>query len=279
MRIVFLNNQFIPIEKANISPMDRGFLFADGVYEVSAIYNKKLVDNKAHLERLKRSLSGLDIRLPMKLEEIERFQIELIKQNNIIEGLVYIQITRGVQERDFNYKEDLTPTFFMFTQEKKIIDNDNVKKGVKVITVPDLRWARRDIKSIALLSQVLAKNEARKQGAFEALMVDNKGFITEGSSSNAFIIKNKTIITKNLSNQILHGITRASVLKLAKENNLAIEEQKFSVDEALNADESFLTSATNFVLGVTEINGKKLGNGKIGNLTKRLQNLYIENIK
>lgn len=277
-RVIFINNQFLPIEKAHISPMDRGFLFADGIYEVSAVYNGKLVENDGHLRRLQRSLSELKMKLPMGLEEIEKNQLELIRQNNLSEGLIYLHITRGVQERDFNYKDDLEPTFMMFTQSKKIVDNDNVRNGVKVITVPDIRWARRDIKSIALLPQVMAKNEARAQGAFEAFMVDDKGFITEGSSSNVYIIKDKTIITRNLSNNILHGITRASVLRLAKENNLKIDERPFSIDEALNADESFLTSATNFVLGVVEINGKKLGNGGVGEMTKRLQSLYIENL-
>lgn len=256
--------------------MDRGFLFADGVYEVSAVYNGKLVDNQAHLQRLQRSLKELDINLPMPLADIEKNQIGLIKHNNLKEGLVYLHITRGVQERDFNYKDDLQPTFMMFTQEKKIVDNDNVRNGVKVITVPDLRWARRDIKSIALLPQVMAKNEARKQRAFEALMLDEKNFVTEGSSSNAFIIRNNTLITKNLSKQILHGITRSAVLKLAQENKIKIEERAFSVDEVLSAEEVFITSATNFVLGVVEVNGVKIGDGKVGNTTRKLAELYMQ---
>ncbi len=279
MRIIFLNGEFLPIEKAHISPMDRGFLFADGIYEVSAVYNGKLVDNDGHLKRLQRSLSELKIKLPMSLEEIEKNQLELIKQNNLTEGLIYLQVTRGVQERDFNYSDELTPTFMMFTQSKKIVDSDNARNGVKVVTVSDIRWTRRDIKSIALLPQVMAKNEARAQGAFEAFMVDEKGFITEGSSSNVYIIKNKTIITRNLSNNILHGITRASVLRLAKENSLKIDERPFSVDEALNADESFLTSATNFVLGVVEINGKKLGDGRVGEMTLKLSEIYLNSIR
>ncbi len=276
-RIVYINGKFLPIEQANIPIMDRGFLFADGVYEVSAVINSRLVDNAAHLARLQRSLKELDIPLPETLTEIETKQIELLKLNELKEGIVYLQVTRGVSERDFNYSAEMKPTFVMFTQTKNILNSPDKKNGVKVATVNEIRWQRRDIKSTALLAQVMAKNEAARKGAFEAWMVEDE-FVTEGSSSNAYIIKNNVIITKNLSNKILHGITRAAVLRIAKENNLKIEERNFSVAEAYSADEAFLTSASTFVTGIVEINGKKIGNGKVGEITQKLLECYLAEI-
>jgi D-alanine transaminase len=282
MRTIYKNGQYLPIEQATISIMDRGFLFADGVYDVSAVFNGKLVENGAHLARLKRSLDALNIPMPTTFEKIITAQHELIKQNNLTEGLVYIQVTRGVAERDFGYPqaegEVLEPTLVMFTQGKKIADNITTKNGVKAITTPDIRWARRDIKSIALLAQVLAKNIAKAQGAFEAIMFDENSIVTEGSSSNIFIIKDNVLITKNLSNQILHGITRKSVLELAKKHKLKIAERDFSIDELYSADECFLTSATNFVVSIIEVDGKKIGQGVVGENTKKLLKLYIKNI-
>ncbi|MDX1950249.1 MAG: D-amino-acid transaminase [Rickettsiales bacterium] len=278
MQIIFLNNQFLPLKEARVSPLDRGYLFADGVYEVSAVINGKLVDNKGHLERLKKSLVSLDIPLPKPIEEIEKIQLELIQKNNIQEGLIYLQITRGeAPERDFNYPDSpaLKPVLLMFTQEKSIINNPKLRAGVKVITTPDLRWERRDIKSIALLAQVMAKNIARKQGAFEAVMYDKEGFVTEGSSSNIFIIKNKKIITKNLSNQILHGITRKAILEIATQEKIEIEERAFSIEELYQADEAFMTSATAFVTGIIEVDGKPLGNSQTGEITQKLFQKYI----
>lgn len=274
-RIVYINGEFLPIEKAFIPVMDRGFLFADGVYEVSAVVNESLIDNDAHLARLKRSLSELKIPIPESSENIIKNQIELIKRNNLKEGLVYIQITRGVAERDFSYANNMKPTFVMFTQEKNILNNPNAKTGVKVITMPEIRWQRRDIKSTALLAQVMAKSEAHHKGVFEAWLVEN-GHITEGSSSNAFIIKNNVIITKNLSNEILPGITRKAILKLAKDHGIKIEERNFAVAEAYAADEAFLTSASNFVIGIVEIDGKKVGDGKVGRITSKVLEYYIQ---
>ncbi len=281
MNIIFLNDKFLPLEEARISPLDRGYLFADGVYEVTAVVNSKLVDNKGHLERLKKSLASLDINLPKPIEEIEKLQIELIKLNNIQEGLVYLQISRGeAEERDFNYPDNpsLTPVLMMFTQKKSLIDNAKLRAGVKVITTPDIRWDRRDIKSIALLAQVMAKNIARKKGAFEAIMFDKNKYITEGSSSNVFIIKNKRIITKNLSNEILHGITRKAILEIANQEKIEFVERAFSIDELYNADEAFISSATTFVTGIIEVDGKPIGNSHTGEITKKLFNAYISNL-
>lgn len=275
-RIVFLNGQFIPIENANVNIMDRGFLFADGAYEVSAVLNGKLVDNEGHINRLFLSLEKIDIKLNYNFSEILDFQKTLIEKNNLIEGVIYIQVTRGVEERDFNYKDSTTPTFLMFTQVKNIL-NSPARNGVKAITVPEIRWQKRDIKSVALLAQVMAKNEARKKGAFEAWMVED-GYVTEGSSSNAYIVKNNVIITKDLSNQILHGITRKSILSLAEKNSIKIEERPFAVAEAYSADECFMTSASTFVIGITELDGKIIGDGKVGKITQKLYNEYLNNI-
>jgi len=277
-RNIYINGQFLSEEEAKISVMDRGFLFADGVYEVSAVYNGKLVDNKKHLNRLHRSLSELEINLDKNIEEIENLQTHLIKKNNLTNGLIYLQVTRGTAERDFNYPDDIKPNFVMFTQEKDITKTNYFKNGVKAITVEDIRWQRRDVKSTSLLPQVLAKNQARKKGAFEAIMIEN-GFVTESSSANVFIIKNNKIITRNLSNKILSGITREAILELAKENKIEIEERLFSKEELYNADECFLTSATNFILGVTEIDGKRVSNSVLGQHTLKLQQIYLNFIK
>jgi D-alanine transaminase len=273
-RIVFINNEFLPIEKATIPVMDRGFLFADGVYDVAAVLNGKLVDNDAHIKRLQRSLNELKIPMPMEFSEIVKNELELVAKNNLQEGLVYIQVTRGTAEREFNYPENIKPNIVMFTQSKNITNNLNTKNGVKAITTPDIRWARRDIKSIALLAQVIAKNEAKDKGAFEAIMHED-GIVTEGSSSNIFIIKDGKIITRNLSNKILHGITRAAVLSLAKAANLEIEERAFTIEEIYNSDECFLTSATNFVLGIIDVDGKKISDGKVGKYTGNLFEIYL----
>lgn len=273
-RIVFLNGQFIPIENANVNIMDRGFLFADGIYEVSAVINGNLIDNEGHINRLFSSLEKIDIKLNYNLAQVLEFQKTLIEKNDLKEGVIYIQVTRGVEERDFNYKDSTTPTFLMFTQVKSILNNP-ARVGVKAITVPEIRWQRRDIKSIALLAQVMAKNEARKKGAFEAWMVED-ATITEGSSSNAYIVKDNVLITKDLSNKILHGITRKAVLSLAKNHNIRIEERAFTLEEAYSADECFMTSASTLVIGIVELDGKKIANGEVGQITKKLYDEYLK---
>jgi D-alanine transaminase len=271
-RIVYVNGEYLPIEKASIPVMDRGFIFGDGIYDVAAVLNGRLVENEPHIARLFRSLGEIKIPAPFTLEEVTKVEKELIRQNNLENGLVYIQVTRGTAERDFGFAADLKPNVVMFTQSKNILANKG--KGVTAVTVPDIRWARRDIKSTSLLAQVLAKNEARERGAFEAIMHEN-GEVTEGSSSNVFIIKNGELITRALSNSILHGITRKAVLQLAEQNNIKLVERTFTVDELYAADECFLTSATNFVIGVVEIDGKKIGNGTAGELTAKLFDLYV----
>jgi len=275
-RIAYVNGSFVPFEDAKIPITDRGFLFADGIYEVSAVLNGALVDNEAHLARLDRSLKEIGIANPYTAAEWTRLEEDLVRRNGVEEGLVYMQVTRGAAERDFAFPKDAKPTVVMFTQAKNISRSAMAETGAAVITVPDLRWKRRDIKSVALLAQVLAKQAAAEAGVFEAWMVED-GHVTEGGSSTAFIITgDKRIVTRPLSNAILPGITRLSVLRLAREQGLTLEERLFTVEEALAADEAFLTSASSFVMPVVSIDGKPVGSGKPGPLVRKLRSLYIE---
>jgi D-alanine transaminase len=276
---VYVNGEFYSKKEASISVFDRGFLFSDSVYEVSAVIEGKLVDWKEHFARLIRSLSHLSLENNFKEEDFYQIQKKLIKENELKEGLCYIQVTRGVAEREFNFaKKSLLPTVVIFTQEKQILNNPASKVGIKIITVPDDRWRRRDIKTTQLLAQSLAKTHAIHKGVDDSLLVQG-GFINEGSSSNAFIIKDKHIITPSLSNDILGGITRSSVIKFCQINNIEIKEQKIKIDDLMNAQEVFLTSATGFVLPVIEVNGRRVGNGLVGDMVKKIQRIYIEQIK
>ena len=274
--IVFVNGSFLPFEEASIPIMDRGFLFADGIYEVSAVLNSRLVDNDAHLARLDRSLDQIRIANPYTAQEWTRLEEELVRRNGLVEGVVYMEVTRGAAERDFAFPKDAKATVVIFTQVKNITRAPAAETGVAVVTVEDLRWKRRDIKSVALLAQVLAKQAAAEAGVFEAWMVED-GHVTEGSSSTAFIItRDGRIVTRPLSNAILPGITRQSVMRLAQEHGLKVEERLFTIEEAHAAAEAFLTSASSFVMPVVEIDGKPVGNGRPGALTRRLRQLYLE---
>jgi D-alanine transaminase len=278
-RIVYMNGCYVLEKDACIPLMDRGFLFGDGVYEVSAVINGKLIDNEAHLVRLNRSLDEIEIPNPHSNDEWLKKQQELIARNNLKEGVVYSQVSRGAFEREFTSPVDLQPTIVMFTQEKNILDMPLAKTGAKVITVPDQRWERRDIKSTSLLAQVLAKRAAQKAGVHEAWMVED-GFITEGASSTAFIItKSQEIVTRPLSNAVLPGITRQSVMRLAAEQGLKIAERPFTVIEALSAAEAFYTSASSFVMPVISIDGQAIGSGYIGELSLRLREIYLEMVQ
>lgn len=275
-RIVFVNGSLVPFEHATISIMDRGFLFADGIYEVSAVVASRLVDNEAHLARLDRSLREIRIANPYSFEEWVGLQQELISRNSLREGVVYIQVTRGVAEREFAFPKEGKPTVVMFTQAKNMVDSPLAKTGAAIITVPDLRWPRRDIKSVALLAQVLAKQAAAEAGVAEAWMIED-GKVTEGGSSTAFIItRDGRIVTRPLSHAVLPGITRLSIMGLAEENDLAVEERPFTLEEALAAAEAFFTSASTFVMPVVSIDGRPVADGRPGRLTRRLRALYLE---
>jgi D-alanine transaminase len=273
---VYVNGEFLPEESATVSIFDRGFLFADGVYEVSPVLKGQMFDNDGHLVRLQRSLSELRISLPMPVDEIVAIQNELIERNRLQEGMIYLQVTRGAADRDFAFPKDAKPSIVLFTQTLSILDSPKAKKGLSVITVPDIRWSRRDIKTVGLLAQSLAKQAALDEGADDAWMVQD-GFVTEGSSNNAFIVtQDGKIITRNLSNDILHGITRKAVLALVEREGLLLEERAFTPEEAYEAAEAFSTSATGFVMPVVKIDGRILHNGAPGPVSVRLRGLYIE---
>ena len=275
-RIVYVNGAYLPEEQAKISVFDRGFLFADGVYEVSSVLCGKLIDNEGHLARLHRSLGELDMATPASDAEIETIQKTLIAKNGVDQGLVYLQVTRGAADRDFAYPQGVAPSLVMFTQNKNVIDSPQARNGIAVIGVEDIRWRRRDIKTVGLLAPCMAKMQAKNAGADDAWLVED-GYVTEGSSNNAFIIDaENTIVTRQLGNEILAGITRKAVLKLAEEQQIQIDQRPFTIEEASSAKEAFITSATTFVMPVVAINGKPVADGMPGRLTQRLRELYIE---
>jgi D-alanine transaminase len=274
-RTVYVNGEYLPEEDARISIFDRGFLMADGVYEVSSVMDAKLIDYPGHVARLQRSLDELQMARPVDDDELLEIHRQLIARNNLDEGLVYLQITRGAADRDFVWPTDATPSLVMFTQEKAFEDAEAPRVGMKVISVPDLRWHRRDIKTVQLLYPSFAKMQAKAAGADDAWLVED-GYVTEGTSNNAYIVtKTGTIVTRNLSTDILHGITRAAVLKLAAEAQMKIEERPFTIAEAQNAAEAFSTAASLFVCAVIEIDGAKIGEGKPGPVAKRLREIYL----
>jgi len=275
VRTVYVNGEYLPETEGKISIFDRGFLFADGVYEVSAVVNGKLVDYDAHMERLGRSLKELRIDWPCTREELDRMHTEMIRRNDLREGIIYMQVTRGAADRAFNFpKEKVTPTLIAFTQAMSLANNPNAVTGVKIVTTPDLRWARRDIKTVMLLAPVLGKQEAYEKGCHEAWMVEH-GFVTEGTSSNAYIVKGNQVITRGLTNEILAGCTRRALFRLAKEHGVEIVERKFTVEEAYAADEAFLTSASQFVMPIVEIDGKRIGGGQPGPVVRKLRELFL----
>ena len=275
-RTVYVNGEYLPEDQARVSVFDRGFLFADGVYEVSSVVDGKLVDNAAHLQRLKRSLAEIGLNAPASDAEIEAIQRQMVARNALTEGIVYLQVTRGAADRDFAYPKETRPSLVMFTQVKHVVDNPPAARGIAVITLPDIRWRRRDIKTIGLLPASMAKQAAVEAGADDAWMVED-GLVTEGSSNNAFIITmDGVIVTRDLSNSILHGITRRAVLAIAVREGLGIEERAFTPDEAYGAAEAFVTSASTFVMPVVRIDDHILGNGAPGPITNKLRALYIQ---
>ncbi|MCA6110988.1 D-amino-acid transaminase [Bradyrhizobium cenepequi] len=276
-KTAYVNGSYVPLSEAKVSVLDRGFLFADGIYEVAAVLDGKLVDNASHLARLERSVGEIRLELPETTARIEEIQKELVARNKLVNGMVYLEVTRGADTgRDFAFPKGVKPTLVMFTAEKDIVGSPAAKTGINVITVPDIRWERRDIKSVALLAQVLAKQAAAEAGAGEAWMIQD-GKVTEGGSSSAFILtQDDVIVTRQNGSEILPGCTRKAVVALAEERQLRVEERAFSIEEALAAKEAFITSATVFVQAVVSIDGKKVGSGKPGPLTDRLREIYVE---
>lgn len=274
-RIVYVNGAYVPEEEAMVSVFDRGFLFADGVYEVTSVIDGKLLDFAGHARRLQRSLDELEMQNPVSEVELLEIHRELVARNEVTEGMVYLQITRGAADRDFAFPEAATPTIVLFTQAKALLDSPAARTGLRVISIPDIRWGRRDIKTVQLLYPSMGKMMAKKAGCDDAWMVMD-GLVTEGTSNNAYIVKGGKIITRHLGNEILHGITRAAVLRFAREAQMEVEERAFSIEEAKAADEAFITSASAFVMPVVELDGVKLGTGMPGPVATRLREIYLD---
>ncbi len=280
-RTVYVNGDYLPETEAKVSVFDRGFLMADGVYEVTSVLGGKLIDFAGHCRRLQRSLDELEMRNPLTEAEWLEVHRQLVARNGVDEGMVYLQVTRGNPgDRDFAYPPaDTQPTVVLFTQSKPgLADNPVAKTGWKVISIPDIRWGRRDIKTVQLLYPSMGKMMAKKAGVDDAWFVED-GFVTEGTSNNAYIVKGNRIITRALSSDILHGITRAAVLRFAKEAQFEVEERNFSIDEARQADEAFITSASAFVMPVVQIDGAAIGSGKPGKVATRLREIYLDEMR
>jgi D-alanine transaminase len=274
-RTVYVNGAYLPEEEAKVSVFDRGFLFADGIYEVTSVLDGRMLDFPAHLVRLRRSLGELDMPSPASDDEIEAIHRELIARNRLDEGLVYLQVTRGPAERDFAYPERPVPSLVLFTQGRDLADAIGARDGIRVISVPDIRWARRDIKTVQLLAPSMCKMMAKRAGKDDAWMVED-GFVTEGTSNNAWIVTGEdAIVTRDLSTAILHGITRAAVIEYARHAQMRIEERPFTVEEVKRAAEAFMTAASAFVTPVIEIDGEPIGSGAPGPVTRRLRELYL----
>lgn len=273
-RFAYVNGTFSRHNQASVHIEDRGYQFADGIYEVVALINGVMADERGHLDRLERSLNELSIAMPLPRQTLSLLMRELVRKNRVRNANIYIQITRGEAKRDFKFPTDVRSSLVMTTWPFKFDGNAAVEKGAKAISTPDIRWKRPDIKSIALLPQVLAKQAATEKGAYEAWMVDDEGFVTEGSSSNAWIVKNGKIITRNATQSILRGVTRTAISKICSELQMAIEERPFTLKEAYEADEAFNTSAVALVVPIIELDGHKIGNGTRGLVAQRLYEEY-----
>lgn len=275
-RTFYVNGDFVAEEDAKISVLDRGFLFADAVYEVSTVLKGRLIDNTAHLKRLARSMSELAMAPPCSDEEIVAAQLKLLEMNNLDEGLLYLQVSRGVADRDFAYPANAKSSLVMFTQAKNLLESPMAEQGLHIISIADQRWKRRDIKTVGLLAPCMGKQAAVDAGVHDAWMVEN-GLVTEGTSNNAYIVTaDKKIQTRQLGHEILSGITRQAVLKFASQAGYTVVEEPFSIEEARQASEAFITSASTFVMPVVNIDGIPLGDGKPGPVSTELRKIYIQ---
>ncbi|MDB4052728.1 D-amino-acid transaminase [Octadecabacter sp.] len=277
-RTVYVNGEYLPEEDAKISIFDRSFLMADGVYEVTSVLGGKLIDFAGHAKRLERSLNELDMQKPDAFDDLLEIHRELVRANDITDGMIYLQVSRGsAGDRDFAYPAaDVKPTLVLFTQNKPgMADSPMAQKGLKIISIEDQRWGRRDIKTVQLLYPSMGKMMAKAAGCDDAWMVED-GAVTEGTSNNAYIVKGDTIVTRHLGTEILHGITRAAVLRFAREAQMKVEERSFTIEEAQDADEAFITSASMFVMPVVEIDGTAVGTGTPGSVAGRLREIYLD---
>jgi D-alanine transaminase len=276
-RIVFLNGEYLPPEEARISIFDRAVNFGDAIYEVAGVLDGRLVDFEHHMQRYANSLEKMQMKSPLDREQILEAFRHLVELNSLDEGLVYMQVTRGAAERDFVWPDGIEPTVFMFTQAKSSAENSAAETGVALASQPDLRWARRDIKSVNLLGQVLAKKAAHDAGAYEALLVDSEGYVTECGSTSFFIAKGDLILTRPLGDgEILPGVTRRAVIGLCETHGLRLVETRFKLEEALAADEAFISGASSYVLPIATIDSQPIGDGKPGPLARRLREIYLD---
>ena len=273
-RTAWVNGAFVAERDAVVSIFDRGFLFADGIYEVVALAAGHFVDLAGHLDRLARSCAAIRLAVPLERPALEAMLAELAARNGVTEGLVYLQVTRGAAERDFAFPAAPQPTLIAYARPMRLLDHPQAAAGATAVLVPDQRWARRDIKSIALLPQVLAKQAARAAGTYEAIMVED-GHVTEGGSSTVYLVQHGAITTFPLGHDILPGITRERVLGLARDLGAPVHERPFTATELLAADEVFITSATTFVLPITRIDGTDIADGVPGPMTRRLREAYV----
>ena len=278
-RTVYLNGEFLPEEQAKLPIFDRGLLFADAVYEGLGVLDGQVVDFLAHMRRLRRSLGELKIPEPMTQDQIFAALMRLIAENGLSEGFIYFHITRGTADRDYIYPAGLAPNVFAFTQPQDGHWADRAPQPVSMASTPDLRWARRDIKTSNLLGQVLAKTAAKAAGADEALMLDREGYVTEGGSVSFFVVKDGAIVARPVTNDILHGITRQSMLAVAGAEGLRIEHRRITLDEVLAADEAFITGASSWVEPVGSVDGRPIGDGQPGPVTLKLRADYLKRIR
>jgi len=278
-RIVYLNGDYIPDHEAKISIFDRAVNFGDAIYDVAGVLDGKLIDFEHHMQRYFNSLRKLAIESPLTQAEILQAFRRLVELNNIDEGVVYVQVTRGVAERDFVWPEGIEPNLFMFTQEKTQGEYDDAAQGVKLASADDIRWARRDIKSVNLLGQVLVKKAAHDAGAYEALMIDAEGYVTECGSTSFFIIRDNEILTRALSNDILPGVTRRAIIALCESKGFKLSETRFTLQQALEADEAFISCASSYILPVVQIDEREMSAGKPGTITLQLRDIYLEQVR
>lgn len=277
-RIAYVNGRYLPHRRAQVHIEDRGYQFADGVYEVVLVHRGRLIDEEPHLDRLDRSLRELRIARPMARAALSQILREVVRRNDIDTGLVYMQVTRGVARRDHPFPAKPAKPAVVLTAKRIVVPNEEkVEQGARVITIPDIRWERCDIKTVALLPNVLGKQQAREAGAFEAWQVDRAGMVTEGTSTNAWIVTpTGELVTRQADQAILNGVTRLSLIKLARKEGLRLVERPFSVAEAKGAREAFISSATAFVTPVTQIDDRVIGNGRAGSLSLRLRQAYFD---
>ena len=276
-RVSYVNGRYVPHRQAVVHVEDRGYQFADGVYEVVIIHQGRLIDQDRHLDRLERSLRELAIPMPMARASMQVVFSQMVRRNLVKNGILYLQVTRGVAPRNHAFPANIKPVFVVTIRQLPEFDKDSVLRGVKVITAPDIRWKRCDIKTVSLLPNAMLKQKAVEAGAFETWMIDDAGFVTEGTASNVWIVtKAGEILTRSTGPEILSGITRIAVLEIAQKHGLTYREQSFTREDALAADEAFITSASSFVKPVTHIDNEMVGNGRAGKLSTSLLQWYVD---